>query len=57
MGPFSLKLVEENMLVAEGASLFGMVIRLGVLDLFDFFDFLLLMEEMKTLVWCRWPQV
>ena len=56
LGRFSLKSVEGNMLVAEGACLFRMVIRLGVLDLFEFFDFLQLMEEMETLVWWRRPE-
>ena len=51
---FSLMSVAENMLVAVGACLFGMVIRKGF---FYFFDFLELMEEVRVLVWWRWPQV
>ena len=44
MGRFSLKFVAGNMLVAEGACLFGMVMRSGFLYFFYFFDFLELLE-------------
>ena len=54
MGRFSLMSMAGNMLVAVGACLFGMVTRKGF---FDFFDFLELMEEVRVLVWWRWPQV
>ena len=50
MGRFSLKLVAENMSVAEGAFLLGLVMWSGYLDLFDFFDFLELMVEVEVLV-------
>ena len=47
----------ENMLVAVGASLTGIVIWWRFLYFLDFFDFLPLIEETGVLVWRRWPEV
>ena len=52
-GGFSIKLVAGNMSVSEGASRFEMVVRSAFLDLFYFFDFLELMDEVEVLVWWR----
>ena len=50
LGHFSLKSVAGNMSMAKGACLFGMMIRSGMLDFFDFFNFLELMQKV-VLVW------
>ena len=52
LGHFSLKSVAGNMSMAEGACLFGMMIQSGILDFFDFFNFLELMQKV-VLVWWR----
>ena len=52
LGHFSLKSVAGNMSMAKGACLFGMMIRSGMLDFFDFFNFLELMQKV-VLVWWR----
>ena len=52
LGHFSLKSVAGNMSMAKGACLFGMMIWSGMLDFFDFFNFLELMQKV-VLVWWR----
>ena len=52
LGHFSLKSVAGNMSMAKGACLFGMMIQSGMLDFFDFFNFLELMQKV-VLVWWR----
>ena len=52
LGHFSLKSVAGNMSMAKGACLFGMMIPSGMLDFFDFFNFLELMQKV-VLVWWR----
>ena len=50
-------LVAGNMLVAVGVCLFEMVIQWRFLNFLDLCDFLELMQEVKVLVWWRWPDV
>ena len=46
---FNLKLMAGDMSVSEGACRFRTVMRSGFLDLFNFFNFLELMDEVEVL--------